>query len=153
MKLSSAVAGALVGTVAMVGATAAPSLAASSSEKPHISVVDKTITYDSGTDTASVTGTFRCQPTDHLHVWVSVKQGADVKAHASSSDADAWYDAHPGEEDPGVVPCDGAWHTVTYDITSNFGTLEEGAAWIQFCLVTGDEIVTSMSRWGTVVED
>jgi hypothetical protein len=31
--------------------------------------------------------------------------------------------------------------------------LEAGKAWIQFCLVNESEIVTSTSRWGTVVDE
>ena len=161
MKIRTAVGGALVGAMALLGVTAAPALSAPSSNgaasnsasvKPHISYVNPTVTFD-GTS-AFVTGTFRCPDTgEHLHVWVSVKQGEDVKAHSTSQDAEAWYDAHPGEESPGDVPCDGAWHTVTYELAQKFGTLENGDAWIQFCLVNSTEIVTSMSRWGTVVVD
>jgi hypothetical protein len=160
MKITAAVGGALVGTIALLGVTTGPAIAASSSGsasnsasvKPHISQVDPTIAYDG--EHAYVTGTFRCPSTgEHLHVWVSVKQGDDVKAHSTSADADAWYDAHPGEGDPGAVPCDGAWHTETYELHGEFGTLEAGSAWIQFCLVNGNDIVTSMSRWGTVAPD
>jgi hypothetical protein len=163
VKIRTAVGGALVGTMALLGTTAAPALGAPSSNggasgsasvKPHVSQVDPTVTFDGAY--AHVTGTFRCPDNgQHLHVWVSVKQGEDVKAHSTSQDASAWYDAHPGE-DPGTegtVPCDGAWHTATYALNNEFGELQAGSAWIQFCLVNESEIVTSMSRWGTVVDE
>jgi hypothetical protein len=161
MKISTAVGGALVGTMALLGTTAGPAFGAPSSNgaasgsasvKPHISYVDPSIGFDG--DNAFVTGTFRCPDNgQHLHVWVSVKQGEDVKAHSTSADADAWYDAHPGESDSQPVPCDGAWHTLTYALSSEFGELEAGSAWIQFCLVNETETVTSMSRWGNVVDE
>jgi hypothetical protein len=114
-------------------------------------------------DTVVVQGRYRCTaPLEEMHLWVSVKQGGpDPTAPGSSSTVDAWYDTNISQ-DVGVT-CDGRWQTTRVDLgrwDTDFtgrplGTLANGTAWLQFCLVQGTDeetaIVASESRWVRVV--
>lgn len=110
-------------------------------------------------DTVKVIGTYRCwNPSDQMHLWVSVKQGGpDPTAEGSSSTVRSWYDTNISQDV--AVRCDGRWQTTTVDLgrhATDFSgrtleALRDGRAWLQFCLVSPQGITASMNRWVTVV--
>lgn len=112
-------------------------------------------------DSVQVIGTYRCWgPSESMHLWVSVKQGGpDPTAEGSSSTVDAWYDTNISQDV--AVRCNGRWQTTTVDLGRHptdfsgrpLGTLRNGSAWLQFCLVPPDEnvLLASKNRWVTVV--
>jgi hypothetical protein len=99
------------------------------------------------------------------HLWVSVKQTADrgadplLKEEGSSEYAAAYSQSHPTDQ----VVCDGTWRTQTFKVDQTeiapwdpsapqgHGTLREGQAYIQFCLldVSTDTFAYSM-RFGAI---
>ena len=107
-----------------------------------------------------VRGTYKCFGGEPIHLWVSVKQGGpDPTAEGSSSTVKAWYDTNVSQDV--WVRCDGRWHTRTVrlerwetDFTGRpLGYLKNGKAWLQFCLVAGDDensLLASKNRWVTV---
>ncbi len=110
-----------------------------------------------GSDSVTVRGMYRCSgPDDAMHLWVSVKQGGpDPTAEGSSSTVDAWYDTNISMDVD--VTCDGRWHNVTVDLGRHptdftgreLGYLDNGKAWLQFCLVSMQDqsLLASESRW------
>jgi hypothetical protein len=125
-------------------------------------------------DTVQVLGSYRCWGGEQIHLWVSVKQGGpDPTAPGSSTTVDAWYDTNISQDV--TVRCDGRWQTklVTlgrHALANNpedlddeippppsrpLGYLHNGKAWLQFCLVAGEDEETSMlaskNRWVHVV--
>jgi hypothetical protein len=106
--------------------------------------------------TAVVTGQWRCSGGGYAHLWVSVKQGPDVNdsTQTSSDYAKSWYDSNYKFADPATpegmtVACDGKEHTESFTVrrvmTTPWGTrfnsaaLKTGPAYVQFCVVWGDE--------------
>jgi hypothetical protein len=68
-----------------------------------------------------------------------VKQGPNISEpdHTSSSDADAWYDTNWNfqNSDAGLtVDCDGQWHVERVVLKPEFGQLQDGPAYVQWCL-------------------
>jgi hypothetical protein len=107
---------------------------------------------------ARVTGTYKCSGGKPIHLWVSVKQGGpDPTAEGSSSTVRAWYDTNISMDV--YVKCDGRWHTRTVKLGAHptdftgreLGLLKNGKAWLQFCLVAGEDeanaLLASKSRW------
>lgn len=102
--------------------------------------------------TATVTARYVC--TTEFHLWVSAKQaegGQPDKAmqeEGSGAASEAWLESHPQN-----FTCDGEWHTGSFVITADeqgHGELEQGQAWVQFCLVSADAFL-SKTRWVAVV--
>lgn len=112
-------------------------------------------------DTVQVVGTYRCWGGESIHLWVSVKQGGpDPTAEGSSSTVAAWYDTNVSQDVE--VRCNGRWQVTTVDLgraATDFtgrplGYLQNGKAWLQFCLVAGEEpggLLASKNRWVQVV--
>jgi hypothetical protein len=116
-------------------------------------------------DTVQVVGTYRCWGGESIHLWVSVKQGGpDPTAEGSSSTVAAWYDTNISQDVE--VRCNGRWQAKTVDLGRHptdfsvpgrpLGYLQNGKAWLQFCLVAGEEgapdtLLASKSRWVQVV--
>jgi hypothetical protein len=110
-------------------------------------------------DSVTVMGSYRCTaPLDQMHPLVSVKQGGpDPTAPGSSSTVDAWYDTNISQDV--AVTCNGRWQTTRVELgrwDTDFsgrplGLLENGSAWLEFCLVEGTDeataIVASDSHW------
>jgi hypothetical protein len=97
-----------------------------------------------------------------MHLWVSVKQGGpDPTAEGSSSTVNAWYDTNISQDV--AVTCNGKWQVAKVDLGRHptdftgrqLGSLHNGKAWLQFCLVQGTDeetaIVASDSHWLRVV--
>ena len=126
-------------------------------------------------DTVQVLGSYRCWGGEPIHLWVSVKQGgADPTAPGSSTTVDAWYDTNISQDV--AVTCNGRWQTKLVTLgrhaLANYpedfanpdvpppapsrplGYLQNGRAWLQFCLVAGEEpggLLASKNRWVHVV--
>jgi hypothetical protein len=94
---------------------------------------------------------YRCY--DDLHVWASVKQSEDRHAdHALTEEgsgyngvAAAWSQTHDVD-----IDCDGDVHTERFVIDRDeygYGRFEHGKAYVQFCLVDGEELVASDMRF------
>jgi hypothetical protein len=102
-----------------------------------------------------VTGSYKCFGGQPIHLWVSVKQGGpDPTAPGSSQTVNAWYDTNISQDV--YVKCDGRWHTRSVklgmhptDFTGRpLGLLQNGKAWLQFCLVDEQNmLIASKSRW------
>jgi hypothetical protein len=119
--------------------------------KSQAQILGTVVTHDDGT--ASVTARYICP--EGFHLWVSAKQSEDgqpdqrLREEGSSQIAAAWLQSHPA---PSEFTCDGRWHTGTFDIDTQeqgFGELQEGQAWVQFCLI-GENTFISESRWVAV---
>jgi hypothetical protein len=89
------------------------------------------------------------------HLWVSVKQTASrlpdarLKEESSSAVSAAWSQSHPTEQ----VVCDGQWHTDTFTVDhaeQGFGALQQGQAYLQFCLFGGDGTYAASQRFAAV---
>jgi hypothetical protein len=72
--------------------------------------------------------------------WVSAKQSGEgtpdrrLRLEGSSQFAAAWLQSHPSADS---FICDGEWHTGTFGIDpaeQGWGELNQGHAWVQFCL-------------------
>lgn len=125
-------------------------------------------------DTVQVLGSYRCWGGESIHLWVSVKQGGpDPTAPGSSTTVNAWYDTNISQDVE--VRCNGRWQTKLVDLgrhpvanrpedlddevppppTRPLGHLVDGRAWLQFCLVAGEDEQTAMlaskNRWVQVV--
>jgi len=156
----SLVAGAMLVSGA-VGASAAP-VAPAATTDPQIRWTGP-VAWVSHGDTASVIGIYRCSaPLEEMHLWVSLKQGGpDPTAPGSSSTVNAWYDTNISQDV--AVTCNGKWQVAKVDLGRHptdfggrpLGTLKNGKAWLQFCLVQGTDeetaIVASDSHWVRVV--
>ena len=104
---------------------------------------------------ATVAGVYRCWgDSNSHHLWVSIKQGGpDPTAPGSSETVDAWFDTNASGDTQ--VVCNGRWQVRTVTLEGNFGSLRNGWAWVQFCLVppgVGEEgPIASSNRWVYVV--
>ena len=82
---------------------------------------------------AVVSATYRCTG-GPSHLWVSAKQGpGPLHDEHSSQIARVWWQ-HTYEN---VISCDGTRHTALFPIERTKGTIHEGRAWVQVCLVIG----------------
>jgi hypothetical protein len=106
---------------------------------------------------AYVTARYVCQGgmTQETHLWVSVKQTADrgpdprLKAEESSAISAAWSQNHPTAD----VTCDGQWHVGTFTVSHEeygFGELQQGQAYVQFCLFGGDGTFVFSMRFAEI---
>ena len=136
--------------IAPLGASATPAA------KSQAQVLGPVVLNDDGT--ATVRARYICQESDHL--WVSAKQVEDgrpdarLQGEGSSAVAANWMQSHP---EPSTFTCDGNWHTDSFVIeTADFGpmapdwgALERGQAWVQFCLLTtaNENEFISDTRW------
>jgi hypothetical protein len=129
-------------TAALVAALAVLGLATGASATPaktdaqvlgHVTIDpdDPTIGY--------VTVRYICSP-DFTHVWVSAKQAESrrperwLTEEGSGGLAAAWSHSHRNP-----ATCDGQWHVGTFTIDQvewGQGELEQGQAWVQFCLTS-----------------
>jgi hypothetical protein len=106
-------------------------------------------------DTASFKARYRCNVGQGL--WVSAKQMAGgrtstvLRQEGSSQAAATWWDSHRNP-----ITCDGEYHVQQFTIDTleqpgKKGTLVRGKAWLQFCIVYGDEtnggLELSYSNW------
>src|SRR3954447_24095771 len=93
-------------------------------------------------DTASFKARYRCNVGQGL--WVSAKQMAGgrtstaLRQEGSSQAAATWWDSHRNP-----ITCDGEYHVSQFTVDmlepGKKGTLVRGKAWLQFCIVYGDE--------------
>jgi hypothetical protein len=94
---------------------------------------------------------YRCSVGDTL--WISAKQTASGKKdraleqEGSSQIAAAWLQSHRNP-----IICDGRRHTYEFQLDEvepgSKGKLDEGKAWVQFCITAGGENLTlSKSGW------
>ena len=142
-KTTAVVAVVLLAIAALAISAVAP--AAASPEKSDAEVLG-TVRIDPNDSTvAYVTARYMCQGgmTEETHLWVSVKQTESrrpdpaLKTEESSSISAAWSQSHPTSD----VVCDGKWHVDTFTVNQEeqgFGELEQGQAYVQFCLFGGD---------------
>ena len=147
----------LAAAAAALGLAAAPfGASAAPAGKSQAQVLGPVVVNDDGT--ATVRARYICQESDHL--WVSAKQMADgrpdaaLQQESSSAVAANWMQSHP---DPSTFTCDGTWRTGSFVIeTADFGpqapdwgALEKGQAWVQFCLLTtaNENEFISDTRW------
>ncbi|MGY1753045.1 hypothetical protein [Blastococcus sp. SYSU D01042] len=126
-------------------------------------------------DSVQVLGTYRCWGGEPIHLWVSVKQGGpNPTVEGSSTTVDAWYDTNISQDV--AVTCNGRWQTKLVTLgrhpvanypgdfadpqvpppppTRPLGYLKNGKAWLQFCLVAGEEpggLLASKNTWVQVV--
>jgi hypothetical protein len=98
-------------------------------------------------DTAQVHVRYSCDVGTHL--WVSVKQsdtGAIDPAVAEEGS---------GFGDRGSFACDGkrhvAWFTVDTVEPGSRGELQNGFAWVQFCVTTDEDLSAVRMQWSRVV--
>jgi hypothetical protein len=151
----------LIVLLAVLGVSATGMASASAGTRaPEIRSLGAYATENGNPDVVKVTGTYRCWGRSNMmHLWVSVKQGGpDPTAEGSSSTVNAWYDTNVSM-DVRVI-CDGTWRTRTVtlgrhdtDFTGrSLGYLQNGPAWLQFCLVpvSNESNFVSKSRWVTV---
>lgn len=147
-------------TVLGLCATGMASASASSWHPPVIKSLGAYATETGNPNIVKVTGTYKCwgKPTS-THLWVSVKQGGpDPTAGGSSETVNAWYDTNVSG-DVSVI-CDGTFHTKTVTLGRHdtdfsgrpLGYLQNGRAWLQFCVVpvSNESNLASKSRWVTV---
>jgi hypothetical protein len=111
-----------------------------------------------GDGSATVTARYICQP-EFTHLWVSAKQVTDrhpdqvLQGEGSSQFAASWEQAHPQN-----FTCDGTWHTDSFTISgAEYHTdlpLEQGQAWVQFCLTGGEgfppPLLAQYESWAAV---
>jgi hypothetical protein len=142
---------AAMAAVAAVSFGAIASADAAPAGKSQAEIIGPVRTHGDGT--ASVKAHYICP--EGFHLWVSAKQSADgrpdqrLREEGSSEIAAAWLQSHPS---PGQFTCDGEWHTDSFVIDTEeqgFGELQDGQAWVQFCLV-GENTFISKSRWVAV---
>jgi hypothetical protein len=119
--------------------------------KQQAEILGTVVRNDDGT--ATVRARYICP--EGFHLWVSAKQSENgrpdqrLRLEGSSQVAAAWLQSHPT---PDTFTCDGKWHTGTFQIDTaeqGFGELEQGQAWVQFCLI-GENTFISKSRWVSV---
>lgn len=105
---------------------------------------------------AYVTARYICQGGPGAHVWVSVKQAESrlpenwLTEEGSGELAAAWSHSHRNE-----ATCDGAWHATTLTVDQvewGQGELEQGQAWVQFCVIptTGEEDIVWSMRFAAI---
>jgi hypothetical protein len=156
-------------TVLGLSAAGLSSAQASTWHPPQIKSMGAYATESGNPDVVRVTGTYKCWgKSKNMHLWVSVKQGGpDPTAPGSSSTVNAWYDTNISGDV--AVICDGRFHTKTVKLgrhpvanypgdpdgtppTRPLGYLQNGQAWLQFCLVpvSNESFLASRTRWVTV---
>lgn len=128
-----------VGIAASAVALLAMGAPAANAGEPQVAWTGVNIHVAKDGSAAWINGKYKCDGgREGTHLWVSVKQGANVDPeHTSSSDADAWYDTNWnfGESEAGLtVDCDGHWHVSRVELRQEFGQLHDGIAFVQFCL-------------------
>ena len=137
--------------VAAVSLGGIASAGAAPAGKSQAEILGPVRTNDDGT--ATVKARYICP--DGFHLWVSAKQSEDgrpdqrLREEGSSQIAAAWLQSHPSPEQ---FTCDGEWHTDRFVIDTEeqgFGELQDGQAWVQFCLI-GENAFISKSRWVAV---
>jgi hypothetical protein len=142
---------AAMAAVAAVFLSGIASAGATPAGKSQAEIIGPVIAHDDGT--ASVKARYICP--EGFHLWVSAKQSADgepdqrLREPESSGVAAAWLQSHPSPE---AFTCDGEWHTGSFVIDTEeqgFGQLQDGQAWVQFCLI-GESTFISKSRWVAV---
>ena len=130
----------LVGAAASATALLALGMPAATADEPQVAWTGMNINVSPDGSAAYINGKYKCDGGEEgSHLWVSVKQGENIDAdHTSSSDADAWYDTNWNfsESNPAglTVDCDGHWHVARYELRQVFGDLQDGIAFVQFCL-------------------
>ncbi len=128
--------------------TAAPASAAPATAMNTADLVG--VVRQTSATTAEVTVRYRCDIADPW-LWVSVKQSADRTADPRLAQpesggnrvAAAWSQTH----DAGALDCDGKNHVTTFTVDQleqGYGRLGKGDAWVQFCLVGADAVVSEM---------
>jgi hypothetical protein len=147
----------LVAAIAAAPLVAAP-VAGATPVKAGAAIVGPVRVDPADPSVAAVTARYICQPgAEDQWLWVSAKQTGEgrpdpaLRDEASSQAAAAWIQAHP----LGEFTCDGAWHTDTFRISTDFdpvngggfGELQTGQVWVQFCLFDGQGNFVSESRW------
>ena len=136
MKLGLKAAGTAGAAVALI----ALGMPAATAEEPQVSWTGMNINVSPDGSTAYINGKYKCDGGEEgTHLWVSVKQGEALDdEHTGSQYADAWYDTNWNfsESNPAglTVDCDGHWHVARYELRQVFGELEDGIAFVQFCL-------------------
>jgi hypothetical protein len=160
----------LVVLLTIFGLSAAGMASASASwHPPQIKSLGAYATESGNPEVVKVTGTYKCWGSSKsTHLWVSVKQGGpDPTAPGSSTTVNAWYDTNISADV--TVICDGKFHTKTVKLgrhpvanypgddestppTRPLGWLQNGKAWLQFCVVpvSNESNLASKSRWVTV---
>ena len=135
--------------IALVSFAVAGSAGAATKAEPSAQVVGKVKINKDGTGT--IKAHYICSG-ENWHLWASAKQTADgtmsedVAGEGSGFEgvADNWLQSHP------TPTCDGKWHTEKFEInteeelfpggpTVGRGELVPGYAWVQFCLIQGEE--------------
>ena len=143
---------ALVAIAATAGAVAQASPSEGSDPHAKAKFVSK-IKPQAGGDKATLKASYRCSEGEAL--WVSAKQTATgekdkaLKDEGSSEVAASWLQSHRNK-----FTCDGKKRTAKFAIDlkerGSKGALVEGEAWVQFCVVSGDDLILSKSGWVTV---
>jgi hypothetical protein len=147
-------------TVLGLSAAGLSSAEASTWHPPQIKSLGAYATESGNPEVVRVTGTYKCWgKSKNMHLWVSVKQGGpDPTAGGSSETVNAWYDTNISG-DVSVI-CDGTFHSKTVKLGRHdtdfsgrpLGYLQNGQAWLQFCLVpvSNESFLASKTRWVTV---
>ncbi|MEA2419987.1 MAG: hypothetical protein QOE60_2193 [Thermoleophilaceae bacterium] len=140
----------LTAGVVAVAVTVAPMSALAQNADPHASAhfIGKIHVHKK---TATLKVRYRCASGEAL--WVSAKQVAStkkdtrLKKEGSSKTAAAWWQSHRNK-----FVCNGKNHTATFSIDKvepgSKGKLEDGKAWVQFCVTQGKQtLILSKSGW------
>ncbi len=111
--------------------------------KVRIDADDPTVAY--------VRARYICEGGDGAHVWVSVKQAASrlpeqaLTEEGSSAVSAAWSQSHAN-----TVTCDGKWQVGTFVVNHKeygWGKLQQGQAWVQFCVIPPGGAETGVITW------
>jgi len=110
---------------------------------------------------AYVTARYICEGGEGAHVWVSVKQAESglpeqwLTEEGSGGASAAWSHSHRN-----TATCDGRWHVGTFTVDHiewGWGTLQQGQAWVQFCVIPPDsgsgpdaELITWSMRFAAI---
>lgn len=139
-------AGTALGSAAALVTLGLPGATAATIPDPQVAWTGANVAVAPDGSTAYVVGKYRCYGGEEgTHLWVAVKQGPRLTSeNTSSAYADAYYDTNWNWEqsEAGLtVDCDGHWHVTRYELRQVFGELEDGTAYVQFCLFdsTGNE--------------
>jgi hypothetical protein len=141
-------------TLAALAVAAALPLAASAQEGSDANARAKfkgDLETSQGATSATLRVKYRCDVGDTL--WISAKQVASGKKdrgleqEGSSALASAWWQSHRNP-----VECDGDWHRTTFTLDTveegSKGTfVDDGKAYIQFCVTQGEDLTLSESGW------
>ena len=139
--------------------TALVPAAAGAEENPGLEVswVGDNVVVSADRAEATVLAKFRCFGGEEgTHLWVSFKQdGENLEGEGSGARARAHYDTNYmwAEVEGGqTINCNGQWHTTKYTVKQvpGKGTLDRGAAWVQFCAFDTLGNMASVNGWKTV---